>query len=196
MRLNGAAQLGSTVSPMLPRACGPTLRFAQRNRAHWLRTFATATELDAAIAQATSDPYRRVPQAVVMAATSADSRLYVGKGGYARLPPRPPLNADSLDETAVPVSEHSVFELYSCTKLVAAIATLQLVEQGHLRLDDDASSYVPELREAKIYRGWTTGGELVLEENRTTITVRMLLTHTAGGSACFRCPRPLAATKR
>lgn len=42
------------------------------------------------------------------------------------------------------VSENSIFDFYSATKLVTAAAALQLVEQGKLRLDDPVALYLPE----------------------------------------------------
>ena len=143
------------------------------------RSISTARALDAAIERATADPYRLLPRAVVMAATASAPCIYSGRGGYARLPSRP-TPADELARSGEPITDRSIFELYSCTKLVAAVATLQLVEQGRIGLDDDASRYVPELGEVKLFKGFDAEGELVLEENRVPITLRMLLTHTAG----------------
>lgn len=143
------------------------------------RSISTAPALDAAIKRATTNPYRLLPRAVVMAATSTAPCIYSGRGGYAQLPSRP-TPADELARRGEPITDTSIFELYSCTKLVAAVATLQLVEQGRIGLDDDASRYVPELGGVKLFKGFDAEGELVLEENRVPITVRMLLTHTAG----------------
>lgn len=42
------------------------------------------------------------------------------------------------------------FWIASCTKLVTAIACLQLVEQGKLKLDDDASQWATYLRDVKM----------------------------------------------
>ncbi|KAL7342028.1 beta-lactamase/transpeptidase-like protein [Rhodotorula toruloides] len=139
----------------------------------------TAPAIDAAIAKATSDPYHNLPRAVFLAATSNDASLYEGKGGWARLPAEPVSN-DVLEKEGEPITADSIFELYSATKLVAAIAVLQLVEQGKMRLEDDASKYVPELKDAKLFKGFDEDDNLILEDNATPITIEMLLTHTAG----------------
>ncbi|OGM49591.1 hypothetical protein ABOM_001770 [Aspergillus bombycis] len=79
-------------------------------------------------------------------------------------------------------SEHDIYWLASCTKLVTGIACMQLVERGVLRLDDadQVEILCPELKEV-----------CVLQENGTKveksrgITLRMLLTHTAGFGYSF-----------
>ncbi|BGP05804.1 hypothetical protein JCM10049v2_001617 [Rhodotorula toruloides] len=139
----------------------------------------TAASIDALLAAATSDPYHGLPRAVVLAASSTDPDVYSGKAGYARLPPGPG-SRDALDKEGVPVTDESVFEIFSCTKLVSVIACLQLVEQGKLRLEDDARVYVPELKEAKLFIGFDEIGDLVFEENSSPITIKALLIHTAG----------------
>ncbi|GAA5825923.1 hypothetical protein JCM11251_000055 [Rhodosporidiobolus azoricus] len=136
-------------------------------------TLPTADAIDAAIAAATADPYKGVSRLVFQAASSTSPLLYSGKGGIARATPE--------GEADVPIEENSIFELYSCTKLVGSLAAMQLVEQGRIALDDDASEYVPELKEVKIFKRWDQDkDEPVLEENEEKITVRQLLTHTSG----------------
>lgn len=50
-------------------------------------------------------------------------------------------------ELNTPVTIDSVFEIGSVTKQFTAFATMMLVEEGKLRLDDSVSKYVPELPE-------------------------------------------------
>ncbi|PHH59499.1 hypothetical protein CDD81_3139 [Ophiocordyceps australis] len=75
-----------------------------------------------------------------------------------------------------------VFWVASCTKLLTAIACLQLVEQGVLALDDSSQieALCPELRTLKVLKD---NGEL--EAKQKVITLRMLLTHTAGFGYSF-----------
>lgn len=42
----------------------------------------------------------------------------------------------------------------SCTKLLTSIAALQLVDRGHLKLDDDVGSILPELTNLDILHGF------------------------------------------
>jgi CubicO group peptidase (beta-lactamase class C family) len=74
----------------------------------------------------------------------------------------------------------SVFWIASCTKMVAGIACMQLVEQGKLSLDDAASveEIAPELKRAKVLKGFDENNKPILEDKKTGITLRMLLTHT------------------
>lgn len=51
---------------------------------------------------------------------------------------------------AAKLEKDDYFWIASCTKLVTAIACMQLVEQGKVKLDDDASQYALYLREAKM----------------------------------------------
>ncbi|KAF1921503.1 beta-lactamase/transpeptidase-like protein [Ampelomyces quisqualis] len=75
----------------------------------------------------------------------------------------------------------NVFWIASCTKMIAGIAVMQLVEQGKLHLDDgeELEGLVPELKEIKVLEK----GRLV--EKKRKITLRMLLTHTAGFGYTF-----------
>jgi CubicO group peptidase (beta-lactamase class C family) len=69
----------------------------------------------------------------------------------------------------------NVFWIASCTKMIAGIAVMQLVEQGKLHLDDgdEIEKLIPELKDVKVLQ---KDGKLV--EKNKKITLRMLLTHT------------------
>jgi len=76
-----------------------------------------------------------------------------------------------------PMDLDTVFWIASCTKVLATIACLHAVEQGKLKLDDhkDLYKYCPELEKVQVLQ---EDGSLVDKEKE--ITLRMLLTHTAG----------------
>lgn len=69
----------------------------------------------------------------------------------------------------------NVFWIASCTKMIAGIAVMQLVEQNKLHLDDgeEMERLVPELKKTKVL-----GKDGKLVEKNKKITLRMLLTHT------------------
>jgi CubicO group peptidase (beta-lactamase class C family) len=67
-------------------------------------------------------------------------------------------------ERRVPATPGTVFDLASVTKLFTAVAAVQRIERGDLRLDEPAAAYAPELTAAAAHR----------------ITLRHLLTHTSG----------------
>ncbi|ESY64731.1 MULTISPECIES: serine hydrolase domain-containing protein [Mesorhizobium] len=79
-------------------------------------------------------------------------------------------------ETNKPMTADAIFRLSSVTKPVVATAALTLVEANVIRLDDPISKYIPEFR-PKLADG-----------SEPVITIRQLLTHTAGLSYGFRQP--------
>lgn len=79
-------------------------------------------------------------------------------------------------ERPVPMREQAVFRLASLTKTFVTAATLRLVELGRIALADPVTRYLPSFRPA------LADGEV------PTITLRHLLTHTAGLSYRFLQP--------
>ena len=69
-----------------------------------------------------------------------------------------------------PMEEDSIFRIYSMTKAVVSVAAMVLVEQGKLKLDVPASSYIPSLGKMKF------NGKLPERE----MTLRDLLSHSSG----------------
>ena len=69
-----------------------------------------------------------------------------------------------------PMEEDSIFRIYSMTKAVVSVAAMVLVEQGKLKLDVPASSYIPSLGKMKF------NGKLPKRE----MTLRDLLSHSSG----------------
>jgi CubicO group peptidase (beta-lactamase class C family) len=74
----------------------------------------------------------------------------------------------------------SVFRIASMTKAITATAAMQLTEQGTLSLDQPAREILPFLAETKVLEGFDAAGQPVLRAPRSEITLRRLLTHTAG----------------
>ncbi|KAE9374935.1 beta-lactamase/transpeptidase-like protein [Stipitochalara longipes BDJ] len=81
-----------------------------------------------------------------------------------------------------PITQDNIYWIASCTKLIVGIACLQLVEQGKLALDDSnqLEELCPELKSVKVLQDDGT-----LAEKKIGITLRMLLTHTAGFGYTF-----------
>lgn len=67
---------------------------------------------------------------------------------------------------------------------------MQLVEQGKLGLDDAdlAERLCPELKSVKILKGFDENDRPILVEKTKRITLRMLLSHTAGFGYSFFNP--------
>src|SRR5258708_16494307 len=108
-----------------------------------------------------------VPGIVAMAATR-DGPVYEGAFGKRALPEGPAMTADS------------VFWIASMTKAIATTAAMQLVERGKLKLDGPISDVLPELKAPKVLEGFDPSGEPKLRPAKRPITLRPLVTHTAG----------------
>ena len=85
----------------------------------------------------------------------------------------------SLDGGAA-MTMDTVFWLASMTKPITSVAALQLVEQGQLELDAPIAGVLPQLAAPQVLEGWDEAGAPRLRPARRPITLRMLLTHTAG----------------
>lgn len=84
--------------------------------------------------------------------------------------------------TSQPLNDESVFWIASCTKAITAIACMQLVEKGALSIDDgeQLETLLPELKDLQVLKADGT-----MEPKNKRITLRMLLTHTAGFGYTF-----------
>jgi len=78
------------------------------------------------------------------------------------------------------ITADSVFWIASMTKAVTATACMQLVEQGKLQLDQEMGKLLPQLESPKVLEGFDSNGAPKLRPAKTAITLRHLLTHTAG----------------
>ncbi|KAI1405565.1 beta-lactamase/transpeptidase-like protein [Hypoxylon fuscum] len=74
------------------------------------------------------------------------------------------------------------------TKLHTSVAALQLVEKGLITLDADVSPLLPSLARQEILTGFADDGAPVTRKRQNPITLRQLLTHSAGLGYEFRSP--------
>jgi methyl acetate hydrolase len=74
----------------------------------------------------------------------------------------------------------TVFRIASMTKAVTGVAAMQQVEQGKLALDQPAKEILPFLAETQVLDGFDSAGKPILRAPKAEITLRKLLTHTAG----------------
>jgi catechol 2,3-dioxygenase-like lactoylglutathione lyase family enzyme len=77
-------------------------------------------------------------------------------------------------EQAAGVSKDAICPIASMTKPITSVAVMQLVEAGRVQLDAPAATYVPELSAVRVVDG------AALRPAKSPVTVRQLLTHTAG----------------
>ena len=110
---------------------------------------------------------RTVPGIVALAATDKGT-LYEGAFGTRELGKNAPMTPDT------------VVWIASMTKAITTTAAMQLVERGKLSLDRPAAEVVPELAQAQVLDGFDGAGKPRLRAPRRPITLKHLLTHTAG----------------
>ncbi|TQN63741.1 Acyltransferase mokF [Colletotrichum shisoi] len=117
----------------------------------------------------TSDP-RKIPGTTVVVVDRTGAEQFAHSAGRRGI---------SSNES---MTLENVYWMASCTKMVVGIACMQLVEKGALRLDDSAhlEKLCPELAEIKVL-----DAEGKLADKKRGITLRMLLTHTAGFGYTF-----------
>jgi CubicO group peptidase (beta-lactamase class C family) len=86
-----------------------------------------------------------------------------------------PVGFQSLESRA-PMTEASLFRVYSMTKAVTAVGVMMLAEQGKLRISDPASKFLPEFKSVKVQEGGTGEPRAPSRE----INIHDLLLHTSG----------------
>jgi CubicO group peptidase (beta-lactamase class C family) len=109
----------------------------------------------------------KVPGVVAMAA-NADGIVYEGAFGHRLLGGAQPMTLDT------------VFSIASMTKAITGAAAMQLVEQGKLTLDEPLGRFAPQLAEPQVLEGFDASGAPRLRPACRPITLRHLMTHTAG----------------
>ncbi len=105
---------------------------------------------------------------VVAAATDAKGTTY--EAGFGKRVLGQP--ADMTPDTVVWIA--------SMTKGITGAAAMQQVERGKLSLDTPAKAVVPGLGDTVVMEGFDAGGKPKTRKPKRDITLRHLLTHTAG----------------
>ena len=126
---------------------------------------ASLAQIDSVLRDAT--PARRVPGVVAMAATD-NGIIYQGAFGFRHLGQGPAMSYDT------------VFRIASMIKVVTSVAAMQLIEQGKISLDAPTPAIDPALASPQVLTGFDAANAPQLRPPTQPITLRHLLTHTAG----------------
>ena len=87
-------------------------------------------------------------------------------------------------ETKEDVYENSIYRIWSMTKPIIAVASLQLIEEKKINLEDPITEYLPEFKDIQVMKkkdGSIRDVEKIIEYP----TIKNLLLHTAGFSYNF-----------
>jgi len=121
------------------------------------------TRLDALLRAATD----RIPGVVAIVADRAGT-LYEGAFGV----------RDRATGAAMTID--TIFGLASMTKAIASAGAMQMVEQGRLSLDANIADVLPALSAPQVLTGFAADGTPELRPAAGPITLRQLLSHSAG----------------
>ncbi|KAI9836091.1 MAG: hypothetical protein M1819_001705 [Sarea resinae] len=130
----------------------------------------TISSLRQTVDSACADKKNSIPGTTVVVVGKDGKELFSHAAGHRGL------------ESTEAMTLDNIYWIASCTKLITGIACMQLVEQGKLSLDDaeQVETLAPELKTVKVLQEDGT-----LTEKKKKITLRMLLSHTAGFGYAF-----------
>lgn len=101
--------------------------------------------------------------------------------------------ADCAEST--PISEESIFRIFSMTKPIVSLALMQLYERGDVLLENPIGRFIPELAELEVWdRGEADKVRTVPAER--PVSVHDVLRHTAGFTAGFQVGNPVSGLYR
>ena len=88
-------------------------------------------------------------------------------------------------ENKLPMQEDSIFQIRSMSKPITAVAVLQLIDQGKLKLSDPVANYIPSFAAVRVFNNLETQDLHDTRPPSRAITIEDLLLNTAGLSHRF-----------
>ena len=82
--------------------------------------------------------------------------------------------------SGAPMTNDTIFRIYSMTKPVTGVAMMILYEEGKWHPTDRISKFIPELADVKVFKGTDASGAMITEAPAHAPTMAELMTHTAG----------------
>jgi CubicO group peptidase (beta-lactamase class C family) len=96
-------------------------------------------------------------------------------------------------EAAGSMELSSIWRAFSMTKALTQVTSLILYEEGMFDLDDPISKFIPEFGDVRVYSSGPASSPTT-EAPKQAITIKHLLTHTAGITADFLEDNPIVTT--
>ncbi|HEY8381782.1 MAG TPA: serine hydrolase domain-containing protein [Microvirga sp.] len=94
-----------------------------------------------------------------------------------------------------PMADDTIVRIYSMTKPLTSVAVMMLYEEGRFQLDDPVTRFLPYFANMRVMTGGSRGKIDTVPAERD-ITIRDLLTHTAGLTYGFMDATPVDALYR
>ena len=85
-------------------------------------------------------------------------------------------------ESQTPLADDTIYKIFSLTKPITGTALLMLFDEGKFNLDDPVENYLPEMHDLRVELPGYPDKALETEPAHHPITIRELMTHTAGFS--------------
>src|SRR5580704_1219925 len=85
--------------------------------------------------------------------------------------------------TKLPMTDDTIFRIFSMTKPITSVAAMMLVDQGRLKLDDPVEKYIPSFAKAKVgveKKADTGDKTLELVPLKRSVTIQDLMTQSSG----------------
>jgi CubicO group peptidase (beta-lactamase class C family) len=90
-----------------------------------------------------------------------------------------------------PYQKDDIFRIASMTKAVTCVSIMQLYERGQLQLDDPVYQYIPAFKNSAVLDQFNDkDSTYTTVPVKRPITIRMLMTHTAGIMYGYHAPHP------
>jgi CubicO group peptidase (beta-lactamase class C family) len=98
-------------------------------------------------------------------------------------------------EAGLPVTDDTVWRIYSMTKPVTSVAVMILYEEGRLALTDPVSAFIPSFAGVRVFAGGSDLRQVTIPALEP-VRIWHLLTHTAGLTYGFHRAHPVDALYR
>jgi len=94
-----------------------------------------------------------------------------------------------------PITEDTIYRIYSMTKPITSVAAMMLFEEGKLRLEHEVARYLPEYADVQVWDGGTPEAPKLRAPDRP-MRVHDLFTHMSGITYGFLFQHPVDAIYR